>query len=71
MVMYLVNIFTHHAIPWENISNDILNTSGEMLQRYIRVFADPSVIVKAYHTAFHGANTKQDVKGSTKGSANP
>ena len=28
MVMYLVYTFTHYAIPWENINNDTLNTSG-------------------------------------------
>ena len=43
MVNVKYNTFAN-AILWDKINDDTL-TLGEMLQRYIRALADPSVIV--------------------------
>ena len=40
MINVKYNTFTT-AILWENINNDTLFSSGEMLQWYICAFADP------------------------------
>ena len=58
MVTQLSKYTLHNlAIPWENINNDTLNTSGSNATTVYRVLTDPSVIVKTYRTvpAFLGA----------------